>query len=606
MKRAVCPVALAFICLSIVAEAWATDGGVVKWQQRPDMTQGANIVSIPETVPPDTPVTVADDWLCLDGSPVSGLIFWGSYPGWKEQEPDPSGPAPGVEKFRIQIYSDAPATPSGGFSRPDRLLYEVWTGDFTETYVASIWLGEMYEHKYRYDLDLPRIFRQERSKVYWLNIAAVPRDPAIRWGWESSMDRWNDFAVEGFYEDENNWGWEVIKHPRLDQAVDMSFELTTREGPIKWLQLPDMAAGRNIVSLVETQVVADDWLCKEGKPITEVHFWGSYLDRTGREHWEQENSGPPANLLPPTPGVETFKLSFHQDVPAGSDPEMVWSHPGELIREVRVEFNEVSEHYWDSVPHTDVTGHIWWEHKFYYIVKLKEPFAQEAGKVYWLDIAASPAAGSNWGWGWETSKDHWNDNAVAGGGSQWVDLGRVGSDFEDLPPDATYNVGDTFVTSDVSITVGIFQWSNGNWTSAGHARVVTGGNAGGLGNEINVNNVNLAFDFGAPITSLSLAFGEYGGNLNIEINHVFKNFGNFAEIDGQTIGGVNVTVVNGLGNDKGKLELAGTISQLALGGQELFIDDVKADRPTDMAFGFSVPETKKQAMPWILLLLLDD
>ena len=209
-------------------------------------------------------------------------------------------PPPGVEAFRIQVYSNAPATGPQDFSRPDKLLYEVWVEDFTETYVASIFhfWDEKWEHKYRYDLDLPRIFWQKRDKIYWLNISAIPKNPDYLWGWESSMDRWGDFAVRGWYLDPDNWWWEMIKHPYTGENIDMAFELTTCEGPIKWLQFPDMANGINILSL--DPVVADDWLCIKGKPITEIHFWGSYLSCDGQVHWEQEILGHlKIHFLPP-------------------------------------------------------------------------------------------------------------------------------------------------------------------------------------------------------------------------------------------------------------------------------------------------------------------
>ena len=312
MKKRIYFIAVVFMFFGIAAKVLGADGDVTKWLQRPDMTNGVNIVSAPVIIPPAaTPVTVADDWLCLDGSPVSGIVFWGSYPGWMTGEPNPAVPAPGVDQFRIRIYSDHPAIIPGGWSRPDKLLYEVWTNEFSETFVDSILLpSQEYERKYRYELKLPRVFRQEQDKVYWLNIAAVPLQPEFHWGWESSMDRWNDFAVQGFYEDESNWWWERVKYPGTDEPVDMSFELITHQAPIKWLQLPDMAEGRNIVSLAAEPIVADDWLCKDGNSITEIHFWGSYLNPVDQLHWEQGNSGPPVNSLPQTPGIEKFKLRF--------------------------------------------------------------------------------------------------------------------------------------------------------------------------------------------------------------------------------------------------------------------------------------------------------
>nr|QNO54133.1 hypothetical protein KOBOILMI_00001 [Methanosarcinales archaeon ANME-1 ERB7] len=314
-------------------------------------------------------------------------------------------------------------------------------------------------------------------------------------------------------------------------------------------------------------------------------------------HWEQENPGPPEKPLPPPPDVSEFKFSFHKDVPAGTDPDMPWSHPGVLIREVWMAHDAVKERYWDSVPHTDVQGVVWWEHKFYYIAPLKEPFEQEKGTIYWLDIGAKPAD-DEWYWGWETSVNHWNDNAVRGwnDGSWWECLGTAPIDFEDLTLGTEYKVGDTFTTSDIPVAVEPFQQSGGGWTSTGYAMVMNGGQAGGSGNEMNVNNVNLDFSFGTPVKRLSLLFGEYGDNLNIKVNENFRNFNDFADINGLMIDGVHVTVVD-LGDGKGQLILTGIIEQFATGGQELWIDDVEFVRRVDMAFAL-MTETETTRMDW--------
>ena len=574
----------------------------IKWQQRPDMVQGTNVISIVDGYGDDDPksLTVADDWLCLDGSPVTDLHFWGSYSGWyPDKVPrDPDTP-PGIKEFRVRIYSDIPAVIGrDGFSRPGKLLYEVWVDDFTETYVDSILHPrERYEHKYRYDMDLPKSFPQERDTIYWLSIAAVTLNHTHPWGWESSMDRWNDFAVQGWYADPDNSKWDMIHHPWTERHIDMAFELTTGEGPIKWLQFPDMANGVNILSLPEDPVVADDWLCTDGKPITEVHFWGSYLSREKEMHWEHENPGPPEKPLPQPPGIAKFKFSFHKDIPAGIDPEMPWSHPGELLHEVWMDPDEVKERYWDSIPHTGVDGNIWWEHKFYYIACLKEPFEQKKGTIYWLDIGAKPVE-DEWYWGWETSVRHWNDNAVRGweNGNWWECLGAVTIDFEDLTPGTKYKVGDTFTTSGIPVTVRQFQWGGMDWYRGGYTVVNNNGDAGGSGNDMNTNNVNLDFGFDAPNDGLSLLFGEYGGNLNIEVNGDSRNFDKFADINGLTIGGVHVTVVD-LGDSKGRLVLTGTIEQFAIGGQEFLIDDVEFVKRVDMAFAL-MTETVTPRMDW--------
>ncbi|TKJ30797.1 MAG: hypothetical protein CEE40_03815 [Chloroflexi bacterium B3_Chlor] len=147
-------------------------------------------------------------------------------------------------------------------------------------------------------------------------------------------------------------------------------------------------------------------------------------------------------------------------------------------------------------------------------------------------------------------------------------------DFEDLPLGTQYHVPERFTDSGVEITVRAFQWDNGDWTTDGFAEVSDTWDAGGSGHGMIVNNVNLDFDFCCTVSELTLKFGEYGGNLNIDVNGIFKNFENFADIDGSNFDGVTVTVTDGLGNDTGTLTLSGPITSFALGGQELVIDEI--------------------------------
>lgn len=151
-------------------------------------------------------------------------------------------------------------------------------------------------------------------------------------------------------------------------------------------------------------------------------------------------------------------------------------------------------------------------------------------------------------------------------------------DFEDLTLGATYNVGDSFTTSGVVITAEQFQWSNGTWYAGGYARVENGGLADGAGNELHTNNINLNFDFGIILTGLALQYGEFGGNLNININGSFVNFENFDNIDNTTIGGVSVfTLDTGTpGDSSGAMFAVGEIETFVLGGQELWLDNVVA------------------------------
>lgn len=149
-------------------------------------------------------------------------------------------------------------------------------------------------------------------------------------------------------------------------------------------------------------------------------------------------------------------------------------------------------------------------------------------------------------------------------------------DFEQQVLDTVYHVGDIFTESGVEINIQSFGWGSDQLTT-GYAKIENRQLAGHTGQDIFVGNVNLSFNFGGPRESLSLRFGEYGGYLNININGDLRSFQNFADINGATIGGVTISVisvVNGFGNERGILQLSGTINSFAIGGQELCIDHV--------------------------------
>ncbi len=194
--------------------------------------------------------------------------------------------------------------------------------------------------------------------------------------------------------------------------------------------------------------------------------------------------------------------------------------------------------------------------------ELAHPDNHNLANVYMIRILVDPKETVN------ESNENNNEATLAVGGQEDC------IDFEQQTLATVYNVSDVFTDEGVQISLRQFDWGNNNWTTGGHATIENSLYAGYTGQEIGVNNINLEFDFGGTLNGLSLYFGEYGGNLNIRVNGVFQNFDNFATINGTTIGGATVAVINGNGNDKGFLELSGTIDSFEIGGQELWIDHV--------------------------------
>lgn len=149
--------------------------------------------------------------------------------------------------------------------------------------------------------------------------------------------------------------------------------------------------------------------------------------------------------------------------------------------------------------------------------------------------------------------------------------------FEDLPLGTRYTVGDTVPLTGVTAIAQPFTWSNGQTTENGFAQVDAGGRAGGTGQELELNNINLNLTFTTPQPQVTIQYGEFGGNVNLAVNGEFRNTGNFSTLNGATLGGVTVTVnqTAGTSNELGQIVLSGEISQVALGGQELWIDNIQ-------------------------------
>jgi hypothetical protein len=146
-------------------------------------------------------------------------------------------------------------------------------------------------------------------------------------------------------------------------------------------------------------------------------------------------------------------------------------------------------------------------------------------------------------------------------------------DFEDLTSGTFYHYMDNFVSRGVTITVRKFQDESGNWIED-FASVETSGIGCGSGQDMLLVGVNLKFDFGRQITGLSMSFRHWSPNINIKINDDFRNVNTFADIHRANIGGVDVLVSGSGSSECGGLILAGTIDTFAIGGWEMWIDDV--------------------------------
>jgi hypothetical protein len=192
-------------------------------------------------------------------------------------------------------------------------------------------------------------------------------------------------------------------------------------------QLPDETGWA--VNATQPLILADDFRCMETGWIKDIHFWGA---------WRHGDVGQ----------VQTFWLSLHSDIPADQNPDG-YSKPGETLREW-----EISD--WTAVPIDPPTMEGWYDPAtndtfpedhyayFQYNVFLPEAdwFPQDSGTIYWLNISAIVQDPVNTQWGWKSTQDHWNDDAVW---AEWGDLSWVEMYEPEEPVDTLINDFNIFI-----------------------------------------------------------------------------------------------------------------------------------------------------------------
>jgi hypothetical protein len=157
--------------------------------------------------------------------------------------------------------------------------------------------------------------------------------------------------------------------------------------------------------------LADDWQCSQSGFVEDIHFWGSWMgDVEGQisfihtAFWSNDPVG-------------------NQGIP-GEDPDNTWSKPLERIwhhdnypGEFTVRWYDEGDQGWfdpavggggNFIEHDHVNTYQ------YNIENIADPFWQEHGEIYWLEVSVRLVYGTDEMWGWKSSIDHFEDDAVWG------------------------------------------------------------------------------------------------------------------------------------------------------------------------------------------------
>jgi len=192
-------------------------------------------------------------------------------------------------------------------------------------------------------------------------------------------------------------------------------------------QLPNEAGWD--VNATAPILLADDWQCSQTGMVKDIHFWGSW------------KNGVVGRIL-------YFVLSVRADIPA-NPPQVPYSRPGAPLWERDIAKFTVTqvdpptlEGWYD--PSTDQVLPNDHGAYFQYDICLDEPdwFGQEQGTIYWLNISAVVEDPQNTQWGWKSTLNHFNDDAVWLQGSQSTCTAPDnGSGTIDFPADCPYGTG---------------------------------------------------------------------------------------------------------------------------------------------------------------------
>ncbi|UCF08736.1 MAG: hypothetical protein JSW28_03325 [Thermoplasmata archaeon] len=153
--------------------------------------------------------------------------------------------------------------------------------------------------------------------------------------------------------------------------------------------------------------LADDWLCTETGPVEDIHFWISWA----------------GNLVQPIP---VFTVRIHSDIPANlsntsySMPanDFLWQrdyYPGQYI--IRDMPDNWQGWYDPSSGEFNLTDHFLWQQ--INIVDIEDPFIQEEGTIYWLEIDFWTLPFVGWK---ESGSDQFGDDAVFWYYNQWYEV----------------------------------------------------------------------------------------------------------------------------------------------------------------------------------------
>lgn len=177
--------------------------------------------------------------------------------------------------------------------------------------------------------------------------------------------------------------------------------------------------------------------------------------------------------------------------------------------------------------------------------------------------------------------------------------GQSCANFDNLPAGATYSweVGNQFDSGGLTFMPSPLTLSDEEIIEDGQIAVSDANKANYAGNELYFENASVSV-VAACMRDVSFRFGEYGGKVTLFVNGERASVDSFAELNGQTLGNparsITVQTLPAPGGTIGYLRIAGTVSSLEIGGQNLYVDQLcytDCPAPIDLGRAFMISDT---------------
>jgi hypothetical protein len=357
-----------------------------------------------------SPKVLADDWLCSQTGPVEDIHFWFSAQAdWLDLGMDLSQQ---IFNIHVSIHGNFPGPP---FDRPGALLWQrdysvdqvtitQLITDFQDWYDPNTgqWLQDDHQKIFRCDIEfIDGPFYQKRGHIYWLDVTIDAEAPL---GWKTSDYRLypppytgGHYLADGVWADDPASGlWQELVYfygPYEGQSMDLSFVITG--DTVEWdhkMHFPQLPDPEGLdVNFLPPKVLADDWMCTETGEVRDIHFWFS-----ARSDWMNPS-------VPMENQIYNIHLSIHDNIPDPDGQGPLYSMPGPLLweREFAVDqvditgFVTAGQDWYDPNSGTYVAD----DHRRMWrcdIRHIEDPFIQEEGRIYWLDIWVDAVGELGW------------------------------------------------------------------------------------------------------------------------------------------------------------------------------------------------------------------